>query len=95
MALDQIDPEANLPLHLSFDVDGMDPFVIPSTGTPVKAGLTLREAQFIVKALKHTNRLFSMDLTELNPKIGTKEDIEKTFSNASAVLEYYLDSRKI
>jgi len=36
-----------------------------------------------------------MDLTELNPKIGTKVDIEKTFSNASAVLEYYLDSRKI
>jgi arginase len=35
MALDHVNPGRNLPIHLSFDVDAMDPSVAPSTGTPV------------------------------------------------------------
>lgn len=35
MALDYVNPHRNLPIHLSFDVDALDPTVAPSTGTPV------------------------------------------------------------
>lgn len=35
MALDHVNPQRNLPIHLSFDVDALDPSVAPSTGTPV------------------------------------------------------------
>lgn len=35
MALDHVNPERKLPIHLSFDVDALDPTVAPSTGTPV------------------------------------------------------------
>lgn len=36
MALDAVNPNRDLPIHLSFDVDALDPSVAPSTGTPVR-----------------------------------------------------------
>jgi len=36
MALDHVTPKRDLPIHLSFDVDALDPSVAPSTGTPVR-----------------------------------------------------------
>ena len=36
MALDHVNPERKLPIHLSFDVDALDPSVAPSTGTPAR-----------------------------------------------------------
>ena len=36
MALDHVNPKRELPIHLSFDVDALDPTVAPSTGTPVR-----------------------------------------------------------
>jgi arginase len=36
MALDHVNPKRNFPIHLSFDVDALDPSVAPSTGTPVR-----------------------------------------------------------
>jgi arginase len=36
MALDHVNPDRKLPIHLSFDVDALDPTVAPSTGTPVR-----------------------------------------------------------
>lgn len=38
MALDHVNPDRNKPIHLSFDVDALDPSVAPSTGTPVSFG---------------------------------------------------------
>lgn len=43
LALDHVNPNRNLPIHLSFDVDALDPSVAPSTGTPVSA-LEMRQA---------------------------------------------------
>lgn len=37
MALDHVNPKRDLPIHLSFDVDALDPSVAPSTGTPVSS----------------------------------------------------------
>jgi arginase len=55
------------PIHLSFDVDGLDPMWAPSTGTPVRGGLTLREGDFICECVHETGSLVAMDLVEVNP----------------------------
>ena len=44
----------NRPIHLSFDVDGMDPAYTPSTGTPVVGGLSIRETFYIAEEAANT-----------------------------------------
>lgn len=70
MALDHVNPSRNLPIHLSFDVDALDPSVAPSTGTPVRGGLTFREGHYICEAIWETGLLVAMDLMEVNPTLG-------------------------
>lgn len=72
-ALQKVDPHGQRPLHLSFDIDGIDPGVAPATGTVVRGGLTYREAHYIAEAVADTQRLISMDLVEINPRIGADE----------------------
>lgn len=55
------------PTYLSFDVDALDPMWAPSTGTPVRGGLTLREGDFICECVHATGALVGMDLVEVNP----------------------------
>lgn len=57
------------PIHLSVDIDALDPTVAPSTGVPVHGGLTLREGGFICEAVHETGSLISMDLVEVNPSL--------------------------
>ncbi|KAF3932871.1 Arginase-1 [Dactylella cylindrospora] len=71
MALEYIGDDT--PIHLSFDVDACDPAHAPSTGTPVRGGLTLREGDFICEAVHETGRLVGMDLVEVNPAILARE----------------------
>ena len=59
------------PIHLSFDVDALDPQWAPSTGTPVRGGLTLREGDFIAECVHETGNLVAMDLVEVNPSLET------------------------
>lgn len=66
------------PIHLSFDVDALDPQWAPSTGTPVRGGLTLREGDFIAESVHETGQLIAMDLVEVNPSLeiaGASETI--------------------
>lgn len=58
---------ADTPIHLSFDVDALDPQWAPGTGTPVRGGLTLREGDFICECVHQTGSLVAMDLVEVNP----------------------------
>lgn len=62
MALDHVNPARDLPIHLSFDVDALDPSVAPSTGTPVRGGLTFREGHYICEAIWETGLLVALDL---------------------------------
>ncbi|KIJ44281.1 hypothetical protein M422DRAFT_75327 [Sphaerobolus stellatus SS14] len=64
MALDHVNPDRDLPIHLSFDVDALDPSVAPSTGTPVRGGLTFREGHYICEAIYETGLLVAVDLME-------------------------------
>jgi arginase family enzyme len=61
MALAAINPSNELPIHLSFDIDGLDPFEAPSTGTAVRGGLNFREGRRICEKLAETGNLVSMD----------------------------------
>jgi arginase len=62
---------ADAPIHLSFDIDGVDPTVAPATGTAVAGGLSWREAHCVCEALAETGRLGSMDLVEVNPLVDS------------------------
>lgn len=54
-------------IHVSFDIDGIDPRYAPGVSTPVSGGLTLREAHLCLEMISETGKLTSMDLVELNP----------------------------
>jgi arginase len=67
MALDHINPERRRPIHVSFDIDSLDPLYAPSTGTKVLGGLTFREARILMETIYNTGMFSSMDLVEINP----------------------------
>ncbi|MBP8285764.1 MAG: arginase [Rhodoferax sp.] len=59
--------DANTHLHVSFDVDFLDPDIAPGVGTTVRGGPTYREAQLCMEMIADTGRLASLDVMELNP----------------------------
>lgn len=55
-------------LHVSFDMDSIDPLEAPGTGTPVRGGLTYREAHFLMKYIStYGNFITSLEIVEVNP----------------------------
>ncbi len=54
-------------VHLSFDLDVMDPDVAPGVGTPVRGGLTYREAHLIMELINESGMVTSLDVVEVNP----------------------------
>ncbi|WP_271398452.1 arginase [Salinicoccus roseus] len=66
-------------IHLSLDVDGLDPMETPGTGTPVDGGLSLSETQLAMSILNDSDRITSMDLVEVNPLL---DDRNKTARKA-------------
>ena len=54
-------------IHVSFDMDGIDPSEAPGTGTPVKGGLSYREAHLVMEMLYESGRLGSIEMVEINP----------------------------
>ena len=53
--------------HISFDVDGCDPTVIPGSGTLVPGGVSFREAHLLMEYCADDGNLLSMEIVELNP----------------------------
>jgi len=66
---------ADTPIHLSFDVDALDPMWAPSTGTPVRGGLTLREGDYICECVHESGCLVAVDLVEVNPSLAPDTDV--------------------
>ena len=75
-ALEGVD--ANTHLHVSFDVDFLDPAIAPGVGTTVPGGPTYREAQLCMEMIADSGRLASLDIMELNPALDVR--------NSTAVL---------
>jgi arginase len=58
-------------VHVSFDMDALDPMHAPGTGTPVDGGLTQREAHLAMEMLADTGRVRSFEIVETNPMLDT------------------------
>jgi arginase len=54
-------------LHVSLDMDALDPMEAPGVGTPVSGGLTFREAHLLMETLADTGKVSSLDIVEVNP----------------------------
>lgn len=64
--------DANTHLHVSFDVDFLDPDIAPGVGTTVPGGPTYREAQLCMEMIADSGRLASLDVMELNPALDVR-----------------------
>ena len=69
-ALEGVDE--NTHLHVSFDVDFLDPSIAPGVGTTVPGGPNYREAQLVMEMIADTGRMASLDIVELNPIIDKR-----------------------
>lgn len=64
--------DANTHLHVSFDVDFLDPEIAPGVGTTVRGGPSYREAQLCMEMIADTGALASLDVMELNPALDVR-----------------------
>ena len=74
-ALADLDDDTHL--HVSLDLDFIDPVIAPGVGTPVIGGPTYREAQLCMEMIADTGRLGSIDIVELNPALDTQNTTAK------------------
>jgi len=72
MALALADLDGDTHLHVSFDVDFLDPEIAPGVGTTVPGGPSYREAQLCMEMVADTGRLCSLDVVELNPALDVR-----------------------
>tara|TARA_A100001015_G_C15026858_1_gene730981 strand:- start:1519 stop:2343 length:825 start_codon:yes stop_codon:yes gene_type:complete len=78
------------PIHISFDVDSLDPSVLDSTGTPVIGGLSLNIAQILLDYLAFKNWV-NLDITELNLNLGNRE---KSLNNLKLIINDFLKNNR-
>jgi len=69
-ALEGIDADTHL--HVSFDVDFLDPSIAPGVGTTVPGGPNYREAQLVMEMIADSGRMGSLDIMELNPALDSR-----------------------
>ena len=94
-ALDTVDETGTSKIHLSFDIDALDPMEASATGTPVRGGLTLREGMHICDMIQRTGRLTAMDLVEVNPRLGGHLEAQRTVESAALLVYSALGLRDI
>jgi arginase len=64
-------------LHVSFDIDSVDPFEAPGTGTPVRGGLSYREAHLAMELMSESGLITSVDMVEVNPSLDRNNQTSK------------------
>jgi arginase len=74
-ALAGVDEDTHL--HISFDVDFLDPSIAPGVGTTVRGGPNYREAQLCMEMIADTGRVGSLDIVELNPAFDKRNQTAK------------------
>lgn len=75
------------PLHISFDIDSVDPRFAPATGVPVRGGLKPRDLWILSDVLSQHRRIHSIDVAEINPTIGEPSQVHTTFQIAIQFLK--------
>ena len=81
-------------VHISFDVDGLDPYYMPSTGTAVPNGLNMYLVKNVLENLLEQSineqiNICNVDITELNLEIGTKQEQYNSIANVLYIFEKY------
>lgn len=73
-------------IHVSLDLDAMDPVEATGVGTPASGGLTYREAHLMMEILADSTRVSSMDIVEINPVLDAHNRTAKTAVELTASL---------
>ncbi len=76
--------------HLSFDMDAVDPQEAPGVGTPVRGGITYREAHLAMEILCDSGKMASIEMVEVNPVI---DEVNRTASLAVELIMSALGKR--
>jgi arginase len=100
LALGDMDEDCHL--HVSFDVDFLDPEIAPGVGTTVPGGLSYREAQLCMEMIADTGRMASLDIMELNPALDvrnktaliTVELVQSMFGKSTLVRETAMRTKR-
>lgn len=71
-------------IHASLDLDWLDPTVAPGVGTPVRGGVSYREAHTAMEAVAASGNLRSMDLVEVNPVLDTRNETAELATELAA-----------
>lgn len=91
VARQALDRLRHLPrIHVSLDMDSLDPAEAPGVGTPVPGGLTYREAHLLMEILGDSGRVQSMDIVEINPIL---DDMNRTAELAVGLAASLLGQR--
>lgn len=69
--------DADTHVHVSFDVDFLDPSIAPGVGTTIPGGPNYREAQLVMEMIADTGALRSLDIVELNPALDNRNETAK------------------
>lgn len=78
--------EKNAHLHVSFDVDSLDPPIAPGVATTIPGGLTYREAQLCMEMIHDSGLMGSLDIAEINPALDTNNSTAKIAVDLTASL---------
>jgi len=81
-------------IHISFDIDALDPNFAPATGTPVPDGMTLQDGKYICEKLAATGKVVSMDVVEVNPKLSDSTGAGITHDSAVQLVKTALGRRR-
>lgn len=76
--------------HLSFDMDAVDPQFAPGVGTPVRGGITYREAHLAMEIINDSAKMLSMEVVEVNPVI---DEVNRTAELAVELIASALGKR--
>jgi len=73
-------------LHVSLDLDSLDPLEVPGVGTSSPGGLTYREAQLLMEIIADSRRLASLDIVEINPILDHRNQTARVAVELAASL---------
>jgi hypothetical protein len=83
----------NSDVHISFDVDSLDPLFFPLTGTPVPNGLTIYEVKTLLYAITHISNVFKLDVCEYNPTLIQNIVCNELYHNQFT--QHEIDSKRL
>ncbi|WP_300382909.1 arginase [Clostridium sp.] len=80
-------------IHLSFDIDVLDPSYVPGTGTPVEDGISFLEGKTIIETIINTSLVKAIDFVEFNPSLDVNNRTLETCLEMLKVISEALDGK--